>query len=247
MQKQIATFPVPNLHIVGFQKCGTTAMAHFLSQHPDICMVKGKEAHVFDDPEYAHASDKEAFAMQKYRDKLPHFDAQHYILDSTPITLFHPAFIKACVAFNPQAKFIVMQRDPVDRALSHYQMTKSRGLEPYSPFMAFLFEPWRMKGWQAALPVCPFEHRYRDHSYLSRGRYKRQLDLLYQLIDAKQILIVEQQALANQHASTLDSVFQFLSLEPIPLAKEKVFSSAQALNNSSSARLLAKLYFSVFS
>jgi hypothetical protein len=59
-------------------------------------------------------------------------------------------------------------------------------------------------------------------------------------------LIVEQQALANQHASTLDSVFQFLSLEPIPLAKEKVFSSAETLNNSSSARLLAKLYFSVF-
>jgi hypothetical protein len=154
MQKQIATFPIPNLHIVGFQKCGTTAMAHFLSQHADICMVEGKEAHVFDDPEYAHAADKTAFAMQKYRNKLPHFDAQRYILDSTPITLFHPAFIKACVAFNPQARFIVMQRDPVDRAFSHYQMTKARGLESLSPFMAFLLEPWRMKGWQETFSRC---------------------------------------------------------------------------------------------
>jgi len=247
MQKQIATFPIPNLHIVGFQKCGTTAMAHFLSQHADICMVEGKEAHVFDDPEYAHAADKTAFAMQKYRNKLPHFDAQRYILDSTPITLFHPAFIKACVAFNPQARFIVMQRDPVDRAFSHYQMTKARGLESLSPFMAFLLEPWRMKGCQETLPLCPFEHAYRDHSYLSRGRYKRQLDLLYQLVDAKQILVVEQQALASQHISTLKSIFQFLALEPKQIVKENVFSSAQTLNSSASASLLARLYFSLFS
>ena len=51
-----------NLHIVGVQKAGTTALAHFLSQHPDICLVDGKEAHVFDQPDFYETEDKKAFA-----------------------------------------------------------------------------------------------------------------------------------------------------------------------------------------
>lgn len=242
---KIAAFPVPNLHILGFQKCGTTAMAHFLSQHPDICQVQGKEAHVFDDPEYANAPDKEAFAMQKYRDKLRHFNQQQYILDSTPITLFHPQFTQACVTFNPQAKFIVMKRDPVERAFSHYQMTKARGLESRSPFMAFLLEPWRMRGRDKKLPLCSFEHSYRDHSYLSRGLYKRQLDMLYKQVDSKQVLIVEQTALASDHENTLKRVWEFLSIDPVSVIKEDIFSSADKKESSVAARIVAKLYFSL--
>ncbi|AEP31193.1 sulfotransferase family protein [Brumicola nitratireducens] len=247
MQKKIATFPVPNVHIIGFQKCGTTAMAHFLSQHPDICMVEGKEAHVFDDPEYAAASDKTDFARQKYAKKLSHYAGEGYILDSTPITLFHPAFLKACVVFNPHAKFIVMIRDPVKRAFSHYNMTKDKGLESYSPFIAFLIEPWRMKGWRKALPLCPFAHAYRDHSYLTRGRYKSQFDLLYQLVDANQVLVVEQSVLASEHSKTLERVFQFLSLEPKNIPKEDVFTGQQKTSQNIAATLLAKLYFWLFS
>lgn len=247
MQKQIATFPIPNLHIVGFQKCGTSAMAHFLSQHPDICMVAGKEAHVFDDPKYALAVDKTAMAIDKYKEKLPHYEGQSYIMDCTPITLFHPAFISACVALNPDAKFIVMRRDPVKRAFSHYQMTRQRGLEPYSPFKAFILEPWRMRGWMKRLPSCPFEHPYRDHSYLYRGRYQRQLHLLYKIVEARQVLLIDQEQLANAHAQTLQQVFDFLELTAINIKQEDVFSSPSNKNASLGATLFAKLYFSIFS
>ena len=47
----VSSYPFPNLIIPGVQKAGTTALASFLSQHPDICIVEGKEAHVFDDPD----------------------------------------------------------------------------------------------------------------------------------------------------------------------------------------------------
>ncbi len=122
--------------------------------------MEGKEAHVFDDPEYHQAHDKLQFARQKYTSKLTHYNGEKYILDATPVTMVHPEFIQAASRTCQQAKYIVMLRDPVERALSHYAMTKSRGLESRSPAMAFLLEPWRMRGFYKRLPTSPFESRY---------------------------------------------------------------------------------------
>ena len=38
--------------IIGVQKCGTTALRHFLSQHPEIA-IPSREVHLFDSPEYS--------------------------------------------------------------------------------------------------------------------------------------------------------------------------------------------------
>ena len=57
--------PLVNLHIVGVQKAGTSALAHFLSQHSDVCVVEGKEAHVFDQPDFA-SKDKHEYANKRY-------------------------------------------------------------------------------------------------------------------------------------------------------------------------------------
>jgi hypothetical protein len=66
-------------------------------------------------------------------------------------------------------------------------------------------------------------------------------------VDANQVLIVEQKALANEHERTLNRIFQFLSIEPIPIVKEDVFSITKKMSQSAAARLVAKFYFSLFS
>lgn len=40
-------FTGPNFFIVGAPKCGTTAWATYLSNHPDIFVPKAKEPHFF--------------------------------------------------------------------------------------------------------------------------------------------------------------------------------------------------------
>ena len=234
---------LPNLFIPGVQKAGTTALASFLAQHPDICLVEGKEAHVFDDPNFHAASNKLAFAQQKYASKLKHYKGERYILDATPITMLHPEFIKAAAEFCPNSKYIVMLRDPIERALSHYAMTKQRGIEPYSPTIAFLLEPWRMRGVYRKLPSSPFQSRYRDQSYLIRGLYQKQLEIMYSYVNKSSCKLIQQHTLLKQHRECLLEIFTFLDLNPIDIEKESVFSNQVNYDVPSVVRSLLRYYF----
>ncbi|BFT31566.1 hypothetical protein D210916BOD24_27420 [Alteromonas sp. D210916BOD_24] len=221
-------------------------MASFLSQHPDIYLVDGKEAHVFDDPAYHNALDKQRFAEQKYESKLKHYKGERYILDATPITMLHPAFITAASSSCPDAKYIVMLRNPIERALSHYAMTKSRGLEPCSPAKAFLLEHHRMKGFYPELPFAPFESKYRDQSYLIRGRYNKQLSYLYNVVPRQNVYIEQQKRLSENHDTCLLRIFNFLGLPNISVEKKEVFKSSNQYHLPMLMRLYLRLLFKVY-
>lgn len=243
----VSTYPLPNLFVPGVQKAGTTALSSFLSQHPDICLVEGKEAHVFDDPEYQLAEDKLAFAKQKYGEKLTHYNGEKYILDATPITMLHTTFISEAARMCPSAKYIVMLRDPIDRALSHYGMTKSRGLEPFSPSIALLLEPFRMIGFHHKLPFEPFESKYRDQSYLVRGNYKKQFKALMRNVEPENVLICQQENLSLAHDEFMDNIFHFLSISNIEIRKQEIFKSDNQYCLHPFAKALIKLYFKLLS
>ena len=233
-----------NLHIIGVQKAGTTALASFLNQHPAVHVVKGKEAHVFDHPHYALANDKQAFAHDKYQEKLKQHQHQRIVCDATPITLFNKRFLSACYHYNPQAKFIVVLRDPVERAISHYHMTKGRNLEPLSMLWAFMLEPIRMRGLHRQVS-WDFDSNYRNQSYLTRGRYSKQLSNLYDIVPAQQILVLNQHELKNQHQAVLLKVFEFIDIQQHDIKPENVFSTQNTIPRKSDvfAKLWAKLYF----
>ena len=243
----VSTYPLPNLFVPGVQKAGTTALSSFLSQHPDICLVEGKEAHVFDDPKYQLAEDKLEFAKQKYGEKLTHYNGEKYILDATPITMLHTTFIKEATRICSDAKYIVMLRDPVDRALSHYSMTKSRGLEPFSPSIALLLEPFRMMGFHQKLPFEPFESKYRDQSYLIRGKYNKQLKALKRNVEPANVLVCQQENLYLTHEKFMENVFHFLSIPNIEITRKEVFKSDSQYRLHPFAKALVKLYFKILS
>lgn len=233
-----------NLHIIGVQKAGTTALATFLNQHPAVYVVKGKEAHVFDHPHYIAAHDKQAFAHNKYQEKLKQHQQQRIVCDATPITIFNQSFLRDCYQYNPQAKFIVVLRDPVERAISHFYMTKGRQLEPLSMFWAFILEPLRMRGLKNQTP-WDFESPYRNQSYLTRGQYCQQLRELYEIIPAQQVLVLHQRELKNNHAAVMLQIFEFLDIQRHEIQPQSIFSTPKPVSRKSDAlaKVWAKLYF----
>ncbi|ALS99247.1 sulfotransferase family protein [Lacimicrobium alkaliphilum] len=233
-----------NLFILGVQKAGTSALANFLSQHPAVYVLRGKEAHAFDHPQYAAQADKQAFVRRQFQQRMQGYQNQPIVCDATPITVYKHAFLQDCVAWNPDARYILMLRDPVERAISHYQMSRGKGEEQHCMLLAFLLEPLRL--WRAQKKQSwEFGSPLRTQSYLSRGCYTQQLRRLYQLVPASRVLVLEQSELKQTHRQTLLKVFEFLDIHRHPIAPQTVFATEKRYHHWSDpiARLYARLFF----
>ena len=102
--------------IVGAQKCGTTAMAHFLSQHPEIGMASAKEVHLFDAPNYSRDWTPEQID-RRYRPRFAHCSDARIWGEATPGYMFVPEIPRELKRYNPDLKLVVLLRDPVERAI----------------------------------------------------------------------------------------------------------------------------------
>ncbi|EKO3677105.1 sulfotransferase [Vibrio metschnikovii] len=231
----------PNLFILGGQKCGTTALAHFLAQHPDIAVAEGKEAHIFDCPDFLNNQGQVSVSHQTldkaYQAKFAHANGQRYRCDATPIYAYWQPILAAVADYQPQAKVIFMLRDPVERAISHYTMERSRGLESVSMLRAFLTESWRLK---QAQHNYQWDSPLRTHSYLDRGVFSRQWATINHCFQSENILLLHNDQLRYQHNQTLAKVFQFLDLPPVEIPVESVFSGQYTAPSLS--QRLARLY-----
>ena len=111
------THPRPNLFIVGAPKCGTTALAEYLGDRADVCFSRPKELHHFGDdtrparllPEFRFDSDDDYAA---------HFARQcggePVVGEGSTLALSSETACGEMLAFNPDARFVAMVRDPVD-------------------------------------------------------------------------------------------------------------------------------------
>ena len=179
--------------IVGAQKCGTTALAHFLAQHPEIGMAAPKEVHLFDSPKYSRAWTPEQID-ERYRPFFDHCAGATVRGEATPIYMFLPGIARELKRYNPELKLIVLLHDPVERAVSHYYMEKNRGKESRPLWLALLSEPVRLRRCKDA---CAHGSAMRVWSYRRRGLYSLQLRNLYRFFDRDRVLIVRTRDLPN--------------------------------------------------
>ncbi len=203
--------------IGGAQKCGTTALTEFLRLHPQVRLPSNKEAHVFDAPDFddadVAASVDARFAPcfeQPWQDSLLYGDA-------TPISLFLETAIRRAARYNPALRWIILLRDPAERAISQHAMERARGNESLALLPALLAEPWRLRrargdlGWNSSL---------RNHSYRARGEYAAQLQQLLRYFPREQVLLLRSVDLARDAAATLRRVYAHLGLAGPPLLPE---------------------------
>ena len=206
--------------IVGAQKCGTSALAHFLSQHPEIGMASPKEVHLFDRPGYSSDWTPEQID-DHYGSQLGHCTGARILGEATPSYMFVPEIGRDLARYNPDLKLIVLLRDPVERAISHYYMEKGRGRERRPLWFALLREPFRLRRCRNRRVQGSVTHRC---SYRSRGLYSLQLRNLYRFFDRDQVLVVGSRELSERHDEVLVRVFEFLGVSrDVRVAPEIVF------------------------
>ena len=219
--------PLVRFVVGGVQKGGTSALVHYLRGHPGLRLPRDKEAHVFDATDFDEASTP-AQVDARYAAHFDHVaDAGTLHGDATPFYLVHPRVIDRIARYNPAMRWIVLLREPAERALSQFHMERSRGKERWPLWPALLLERWRLQGHGDDLSPCS---PLRRHGYRLRGDYARQLDALYARFPREQVLLLMNRDLRVDPTDTVARACRFLGIEPLQgaLPHETVFAGDYA-------------------
>ena len=212
----------PHFIIIGTMKGGTTSLYSNMGNHPEIIISQHKELHYFD--KFYHKGTKWYKAYFPSPLEVKPLSAQinngrWITCEATPNYLFAP-YVAARVAQHlPEVKLIVMLRDPVARAFSHYFM-RARGGKfendetgaelreelnflrryeidrahyerfAYNSIAAFQYD-WAYPKDQYQIAHADDCEPYRGSTYLLRGMYYEQLKIWFEHFPREQFLIIK--------------------------------------------------------
>jgi hypothetical protein len=187
--------------ICGTQKGGTTALDAYLSEHPDICMADKKGVHYFDNEEHFSTGKPD---YSKYHAAFSPKKKHKLLGEATPIYMYWNDSPKRIWEYNPNMKLIVLLRNPIERAYSHWNMERLRNADNLSFWEAIINEKER------CLKALPEQHRV--YSYIDRGLYLEQLRRLWAYFPKDKVLILKNEDLKQKPDETLNYICEFLGV-----------------------------------
>jgi hypothetical protein len=189
--------------IAGTQKGGTTALASYLYEHPEISIPGSKEVHFFDS-DWQFSAARLDYA--EYHSVFAECATTRVLCDATPIYMYWEPALARIWQYSPAMKWIFVLRDPVSRAFSHWNMQRRKGRDHLDFLEAIQTESARCR---AALPL---QHPW--WSYTDRGFYAQQLRRILRFFPASQLLVLKSENLRREPQRVLDEVAQFLGIAP---------------------------------
>lgn len=203
----------PTLFIGGVQKSGTTSLHYFLSKHPEIFIPQvPEELHFFDlDENYSKGLDWYMSCFSEWR-------GEAIIAQTSPLYIYQPDVPARIKEFNPDAKFIFILRNPIDRAYSHYWNSVRFGYENLSFEQALDQEKER---------IIQNSNFRRTYSYFDRGIYTEQLLRYYELFPRENILILLFEQLKKSYVDIGNLCGDFLDIDP----SQFVYSEEKSVRN----------------
>lgn len=195
----------PNFFIIGAPKCGTTSLAAWLAEHPDIYFSPTKEPHFFN-------TDHKRFlnSLQCYERLFEGATDRHRAVGEASVWyLYSSAAVANIMAYNPDARFIVMFRNPVEMAPSLHEELVFTGREDVNDFAtAWSLQEARREG--KLLPRVVWEPKYLQYGDLCS--FGVQVERLFKLVPRERVKVVLLEDITNDAAATYRSVLQFLGV-----------------------------------
>ena len=224
--------------IGGTQKGGTSALDAFLRQHPQICMPNDlKEVHFFDREEIFRGPRVD---YEKYHAHFRPGPGHRIIGEASPIYMYWNTAPYRIWSYNPEMKWIVILRNPVDRAYSAWNMERSRGADPLSFEEAVATEQTRCR------ETLPVQHRV--FSYIDRGFYAPQIRCLFNIFGSEKCLVLLNEDLQYRHRETLARIWTFLGVDQsVRPDQARVFeqSHGQLMDDQLRVKLTDRFYFDI--
>lgn len=224
---------LPDFIIIGGSKCGTTSLYDFIVRHPDIEAARAKELVYWSDPIkaglYSYRADFPVMLPSKKRRLTGEADPTY--LDCPGV----PAQMKAAL---PDVKLIVILRDPVERAYSHYHFSRRNRRNPLIPWDTFeaaleregprrklaeharhvISSIYNGGGREEAVANVHITNMlrciHRSSQYTAYGHYADHLEKWFEHYPREQFLILSTTDLKRNRQTVLDQVYDFLGVRP---------------------------------
>ena len=197
-----------NLFIVGAGKSGTTALANQLSELDEVFLPQTKEPHYFamyDDTKWAevdHFGSTYIKDFERYKDLYKEHRDENYLVDASTSYLHKTGTAKRIHDYNSDAKIIILLRNPVDRAYSHYLMSRRVG-HTRSDFLSAIKNEY-------------LEQETGVSYYIGIGLYASQVEEYLQFFPEKNIKIILYENFNNDTVNTFKDLLAFLEIDKSP-------------------------------
>jgi len=210
---------LPDHLILGAMKAGTTHLDRLLAANPAVQPRPWKECRMLTEPGVTTLAYRARYDLRfRRRRRERETGRPERIGDASPYDLFHPRAPETARRLVPDARFIVILRDPAERAWSHHRHAVRHGFERLGFEAAIAAEPDRLRGEEARLAADPraTSGPHQHWSYLARGRYAVQLERWFAAFPRDRFLVLFTDHLATDPRSVLAAIQRHLDLPPTP-------------------------------
>lgn len=193
---------LPDFLIIGAARCGTSSLFVNLLKHPRLrgphlpltTLKNEKECHFFD-----KKFNNPKYGLDWYKKRFQNSCKDIIFFEATPNYLFVPQVPKLVFRYLPYAKFIVMLRNPVDRAWSHFYHWQNKTRDPIEMV------------------------KNRNSGYVQKGIYWSQLEQWFQFFDREQFLIIRSEDFFVDPKMIIAQCFEFISVKHYDFKAKSVF------------------------
>jgi hypothetical protein len=192
--------------VAGVQKAGTTAIHDFLTQHPQVALLRDQALHFFDKEEHFAGTPNYGILHDNFETGRGWRVAGEVTADY----LYYPRALERIAAYNPKIKLIVSLRNPTERAFSQWNMRREKGQEPIE-FLDALKRDQETGVWKGP----------RGNAYIARSLYSPQLEKVLSLFPREQVFILKYEAFRANPQPIIDGIFDFIGVTAKSRLKNK--------------------------
>jgi len=230
---------LPNLFLVGAPKCGTTALAEYLSGHPNVFLAFPKEPNYFARhltlekhrrPDTLHTS------LDRYLELFQGAEPQHSVIGEASTRYIRSrSALEALREFNPAARSIVMLRNPVDLVQSWHGQKLFEGQEDEREFEA----AWRLQARRSVGECLPAGLVASDAlDYAKIGSIGSQLEVLFSLFARDEVHVIFFDDFRSDPKRVYEEALRFLGLRSDRRTRFPLVNQARTVERPKLARAL---------
>jgi len=187
---------LPDFLIIGASRCGTSSLFMNLLQHPQLDGPSCKEVHFFNKTKRYNCG------IEWYKNRFPETKNNTLCFEASPAYFHKPISVGRIFKHLPNCKFILLLRNPVDRAISYYSRWKTTD------------ELWNPHELTAKNPC---------HGIVATGIYIQTLRRWFDYFARDRFLIIKSDDFFEDERKIITQCFDWLGVESIDIEKPLFF------------------------